>query len=387
MLAASLSYSHWQHGSIAAALVLSCAWSVTPLPAQAPEEVLSGMVRDSVGGPVANARVTLIGTTIATAVTSNDGRFSLPGPSGGVAELEVRRLGFAPWQGEVDIKSGRPLEIRLVPLAIRLESVLVRTEPREPFTSRLAGFEVRQRRGLGEFITRADLDKLNSANFLDVLRRVRGVRISTMGNSMWTRVRLRGSDCPPLLVVDGFPASAGEFDFGMLEPTSLEGVEIYHGLASVPAEFVTGRSLERCGVIAIWTRATRARQRHEDVPQQVAPAAAVDLDGLMAEGSVYTAASVDEPAVMQRGSRLPYYPESLYDAGIGGRVLVEFVVNIVGKVEPATVRVVTASEPEFAEAVRSAIVSAEFSSPRIGAARVRQLVQIPFVFQPRPQSQ
>src|SRR5690606_4776188 len=137
----------------------------------------------------------------------------------------------------------------------------------------------------------------------------------------------------------------------------------------------------------IWTRATRARQRHEDVPQQVAPAAAVDLDGLMAEGSVYTAASVDEPAVMQRGSRLPYYPESLYDAGIGGRVLVEFVVIIVGKVEPATVRVVTASEPEFAEAVRSAIVSAEFSSPRIGAARVRQLVQIPFVFQPRPQSQ
>jgi hypothetical protein len=37
-----------------------------------------------------------------------------------------------------------------------------------------------------------------------------------------------------------------------VEPADVEAIEIFKGLASVPAEFLNPQS--RCGVIAIWTK-------------------------------------------------------------------------------------------------------------------------------------
>jgi hypothetical protein len=66
--------------------------------------------------------------------------------------------------------------------------------------------------------------------------------------------------CPVQIFVDGFLATrqgmAPIQDFvsidQLVSPQSLEGMEVYRGLSSIPPEFLTANA--RCGVIALWTR-------------------------------------------------------------------------------------------------------------------------------------
>jgi hypothetical protein len=38
----------------------------------------------------------------------------------------------------------------------------------------------------------------------------------------------------------------------LVAPGAIEGIELYRGTATIPAEFLTPQA--RCGVVAIWTR-------------------------------------------------------------------------------------------------------------------------------------
>ncbi|HLV25532.1 MAG TPA: TonB family protein [Gemmatimonadales bacterium] len=355
--------------------------------AEDPPVVVRGTVMDTLGRPIAGASVSVGGSH--AAYSDSRGRFMLNRVPVGPARLAVRRLGFRPWQGTVEIEAAPVQEVRvsLRPTSISLETVVVRTTPREVFDSRLAGFEARRTSGGGSYIDRSQIESLSSASLIDVLRRMRGVRITTLGNTMMTRVRIRNASCPPLVFVDGYPAHAGEFDLGMVEVSSLEGVEVYHGMAGIPAQFVSGQTEAGCGVVALWSRpARRVEPRARAAVQR--PVATelepVDVAELLASGNVYTADQVDVKAELERGTRLPVYPDSLFQAGITGQVLVEFVVNIVGNVEPATIHIVSSSHPLFAASVREAVLSARFSSAMIGAARVRQVVHLPFEFEILP---
>jgi protein TonB len=99
-------------------------------------------------------------------------------------------------------------------------------------------------------------------------------------------------------------------------------------------------------------------------------------------GAVLTAALVDEPAVADPRNRPPRYPEPLRAAGLGGRAVARFVVDTAGRVEPATVAIVSADHPLLAGAVREALARARFRPARAGGVRVRQLVEQPFAFAP-----
>src|SRR5690606_2840593 len=260
---------------------------------------------------------------------------------------------------------------------------------REVYDARLSAFEERRRRQLGDYITRDEIDRHASASVIDLLRGVRGVQITTLGSTMMTRVRLRNASCPPVVYMDGAPATAGEFDFGMIELSTLEGIEVYHGLANIPAGLSSGRGRERCGVIALWSRPTRVpegRQARvaaaERAEQGERLRQTVDLSALLAGGNVYTAEQVETRAQLRRGVRLPLYPDSLYVTRTPGRVVVEFVVNIAGRMVPQTYRVVSASHAHFERAVFEALTAAEFTPARIGAARVQQVVLLPFEFRP-----
>jgi protein TonB len=89
---------------------------------------------------------------------------------------------------------------------------------------------------------------------------------------------------------------------------------------------------------------------------------------------VFEEAVVDVPAEVIR-QPAPAYPAALQAAGLGGRVVLQFVVDTAGRVEAATVRVVEANHPAFGASAAAAILEAQFRPARVGGRKVRQLVR------------
>jgi TonB family protein len=110
------------------------------------------------------------------------------------------------------------------------------------------------------------------------------------------------------------------------------------------------------------------------------------LEQLLASQSVYTADQVEDAARVTEGSVVPQYPDSLWRAGVPGRVVVEFIVDTAGAVEPGSLRIVSATHPYFAGAVKSALDEGAFRSAFLRGKPVRQIVQLPFVFNPTGKS-
>jgi TonB family protein len=74
----------------------------------------------------------------------------------------------------------------------------------------------------------------------------------------------------------------------------------------------------------------------------------------------------------------------MLEAGISGRVVVEFVVDSSGMVEPESVVALETTDSLFTQSVRDALVRARFTPARIGSRPVRQVMQLPFTFSPPP---
>ena len=349
--------------------------------AQEPTGEIRGTVRDSTGIGILGASIGALGG--AREVQSDGtGAFRLTGIPAGQARIVVRRLGFAPDTVGATVPAGgvATVEVRLRPLAQQLSSVEVR-ERRQVYDARLAGVRQRMEKRQGYFITPEKLRRTNSAMLTDLLREIPGVRMSRSSANLPRSVRIRSHNCPPLVFIDGFPASAGEFDLDMIDPASVEAVEIHPSLASMPAEFGAARGLERCGVIAIWSRPAPGRPPRA-TNRQAGPAA--NLERLVAEGRIYTASQVDRAAVVDSAWGEPEYPDTLWKQGVGGRVVAEFVVNRQGGVEPNTFRVVSSTHPAFTTAVQRAVESTSFIPALRGGQPVSQVVQQPFVFTPAP---
>lgn len=337
---------------------------------------VQGVVRDSAGAPIAGVDVAIAGSGMRSR-TNDSGAYRIAGLAPGPATLTARRIGYRAFSEALRLRDGDALrvDIRLSMSAALLSGIQV-TAPREPYEARLAGFYSRMEHHVGRFVTRERIDRANNANLSALLREIPGVQIGA--NSMQGRViRLRGADCPPLVFIDGFPASAGEFDLDMIEPQSVEGVEVYSGSASVPPEFSGPRDLDRCGVIAIWSRPSRPHVRVASAPDTLAEARKAT-----AFATAYTSDQVDVAARLDSASLRPSYPDSLFRAGAGGRVVVEFVVDTMGAVELASVDVMASSHPLFALAVRQALGLTRFVPATLKGVRVRQVVQLPVEFTP-----
>jgi protein TonB len=96
-------------------------------------------------------------------------------------------------------------------------------------------------------------------------------------------------------------------------------------------------------------------------------------------------AAIDERLV-DRAPRLigqtvePRYPASLREAGVQGRVVVQFVVDTLGRAELSELQVVESAHPLFVESVRAALARYRFSAGEAAGRTVRTRVQIPFDF-------
>jgi protein TonB len=76
----------------------------------------------------------------------------------------------------------------------------------------------------------------------------------------------------------------------------------------------------------------------------------------------------------------PRYPTSLREAGIEGRVVVQFVVDTLGRAEVDELHVVESPHPQFVESVRAALARYRFTVGESAGRTVRTRVQMPFQF-------
>lgn len=76
----------------------------------------------------------------------------------------------------------------------------------------------------------------------------------------------------------------------------------------------------------------------------------------------------------------PRYPETLRQAGIGGRVLVRFTVDTTGRVDMASVQVAESTHPLFTAAVRNVLPAFRFKPSEVGGRRAASLAEMPFEF-------
>jgi hypothetical protein len=223
------------------------------------------------------------------------------------------------------------------------------------------------------------VERRNPIQFTDLLRGVPGIRIEQRGLN--TAVRIRGNRCAPLVWLDGQAMGAGEVDLDAFDPRTFEGIEIYGGGASVPAEFQRNFLMSSsCGTLLLWSKRgePRARRRAKDA---LTPAAQIAL--WLERGEVFAARDVDRPAVLDSAAVVrPVYPDSLFEARASGALLAEFVVDAKGDVELDSYNVVTTTHPQLVLPVRNALRDQRFAPAQRGGERVRQVVQQPFTFVP-----
>lgn len=335
---------------------------------------LTGHVREPSGFGVVGAEIRVDDRAEVAALTDANGAFRITGLRPGPVRLAARRMGFRPGSVNAVIIDGAAVDVLIaVELApIPLEEVRV-TERRQPFDSRLAGFNQRRQKKVGTFITRERIEASSSTSFSDLLGGVPGVHLVS-SNSFRNAVRFRGQNCPPLVFIDGFAAGAGEFDVDFIDPASVEGIEIYMSMLTVPVELAAPRGMTSCGVIAVWSRPFRP------APRPKKPMSSTDLQRLVAQRAVFTAAEVDTAARAVPGTFFPIYPDSLWRAGTDGDAVVEFVVDALGRVDPQLIVAVSASHPAFLESVRDGLVRAKYEPAVRGGRHVRQLVRLPVKF-------
>jgi len=103
-------------------------------------------------------------------------------------------------------------------------------------------------------------------------------------------------------------------------------------------------------------------------------------NAVLGPGNAYSENVVEKTVWPRRGNPTPRYPGMLERAGVEGRLLVRFVVDSTGKVDPKQMEFPATAERGFVESIKYALLHSRYFPAELGGIRVRQLVQQEFVF-------
>jgi hypothetical protein len=223
----------------------------------APAVFVRGTVLDQqTGAPVMNV-VVRIDNTPFSALTDAQGRFYFQEVPAGDYTLRADHIAYAAAITKLEVRAyDLDVEVRLSPEAIPIHGIIVTALSRR---LEAVGFYEREKRGIGTFIDRRQIEKMKVQASSDLLRGVPGLRLvpqATRRNVPPNQMRGRGN-CRYKYIVDG-SRTLPDFDIDFVAPYGIEGLEVYAGLSEVPATFRAhatpdgGQAI--CGVIAIWTR-------------------------------------------------------------------------------------------------------------------------------------
>jgi hypothetical protein len=113
-----------------------------------------------------------------------------------------------------------------------------------------------------------------------------------------------------------------------------------------------------------------------DVPSGPGPLFAGRTPG---DGTPLEASLADELPVMLAGPSAAY-PDLLRQAGVHGRVVLEAVIDTLGRVEPGSVVVVESAHPAFVAPVQHSLLASLFRPARVSGRAVRVRVRLAFDF-------
>jgi hypothetical protein len=187
-----------------------------------------------------------------------DGYFRLTATRRDTLTVFLRRLGHTPIAVTLRAEQlrGDTLLFLMEPAAQTLDALRVdAASGRSPLG--LGGFDERRARGIGTFVTRDEIERRHTSRLSDVIRGRRGILlVRTAGGGFGVRFSVasgRLRRCIPDLWLDGQRARGMELDD--IPANTVEGIELYATLATVPFQFSTGGAgMERCGTIVVWSR-------------------------------------------------------------------------------------------------------------------------------------
>lgn len=221
---------------------------------------LRGIVVDTAGYPLPNVEVRImdLGRMARSDVA---GRFAIDRITDRVVDLTVRRLGYEVRFVRVSMINGEGDSLRVVMFAEPLRLTQVEIEAAEEVHPFFSEFDKRRSRGVGTFVTREQIEKLNTSYPSDVFRRIPGMRFVGVNGGMGVRFvsstgmrGSRGGDCAPTIWVDGTAALGMEIDD--IRAGDIHGMEIYRGASTTPPQFAKA-GLTQCGAIVVWTKRKR----------------------------------------------------------------------------------------------------------------------------------
>lgn len=217
--------------------------------------MVDGLVVDDDLAAIGGADIRVLNTPVALR-TSEGGRFRITDMAPGPYVVTVRKVGFQPLALVVIVAAADTarLNFTMDRMAVGLDTVRVTAEYR---SQRLEEFERRRKSGMGNYITAAEIARLNSFDLGNVMRRIPGVfilRNPTTGTTDIETGRSHGFlyTCPMVVIVDEVPMPEG-MDIGLLPSLKeIAAIEIYKSPNSVPMRYTSGRM--SCGAVLIWTK-------------------------------------------------------------------------------------------------------------------------------------
>jgi hypothetical protein len=251
-------------------LLLFCL--LIPEPSAGQTRIVGRIIDDLTEMPISQAEITLLawdGSVLRRTESNKAGTFDFEVRNVSSIRIRATRLGYRSNTTPIlrfDDRNSIQIEVRLDPAAILLAPLEVIAWSERPENALLEGFRRRQKTGLGSYISRQEIEERKPFLVTDMLREVPGLHVAGTGSGNRPVIRVeRGSirDCTTQIFVDGFLVNRRvmgvdgfrPIDFRIddaVSPTSVEGIEIYKGLGTVPAEFLNPDAV--CGVIAIWNK-------------------------------------------------------------------------------------------------------------------------------------
>lgn len=239
--------------------------------------LIEGRIVDPDRRPVAEAEI-LWQKGRQSVLSRPDGSFSLVIPARGEVVILVRKPGFNGQALRVDLtdRSHWQGEILLQPGSYRLPDIEVEVRNAKPVeyagTTKYDDFFRRQRLGLGTFVSREQIEKLNAFHTIEILRAVPGVYVNPGNPGDPSSADIRIPKCVGhaggvAVWIDGIRLNrtsaivptGRQLSFMVAEqlsrigPSNIEMIEVYRGATQIPAEY----HWDECAVIAIWTRWNR----------------------------------------------------------------------------------------------------------------------------------
>jgi len=218
---------------------------------------VKGKVSDDKGNPVANASVTVRGTTVGT-TTGSDGNFSINVPAAGKV-LVISSLNFNPY--EVTISGKTTFAVMLQPVSATLDEVVI------------VGYGTQKKGDVTAAITKVSGDKVAQVPLTSVDQilqgKVAGLQSVTFSGQPGAnqQIRIRGISSlalssQPLYVVDGIIINSGDLSrlttttnvLAQMNPDDIESVSVLKDAAATAVYGSQGGN----GVIVITTKRGKA---------------------------------------------------------------------------------------------------------------------------------